>query len=84
MLSNQPGRRRDHCPHKEVHRNVLGAAAWLGQLPLLQKLSGGQAGVGLWRLKDGDSAICLKEGDDKSAAQAFNLNEVHVDGLAVR
>ena len=80
---NPPGHRCDHCPHKEVRCSILGAAAWPGQLPAFQKLSSGQAGVGLWRLKDSNSAILFKEGDDKSAAQAFKLNEADVDGLAV-
>ena len=84
MPSNPPGHRRDYCPHKEVHCSVLGAAAWPGQLPPLQKLSGGQAGVGLRRLKDSDSAICFKKGDDKPASQAFKLSEVHVDAPAAR
>ena len=80
MPSNSPGHRRDHCPHKEVHCSVLGAAAWPGQLPPLQKLSGGQASVGLWRLKDSDSAIFFREGDDKPALQAFKLSRQHISG----
>ena len=75
MLSTPPGHRRDHCPHEEVHCSVLGTVAWHGQLPPLQNLSRGQAGVGLWRLRDSNSAICFK-GEDKPAAQAFKLNEV--------